>query len=96
MCDFFFQAEDGIRGQPRSRGLGDVYRRQAFGPGGERCDQLPEQAAVPCAIGQVVVEHRWKQRENDGESDKVDKQRQENDSERSLTLGGIGGECGLS
>ena len=27
--DFFFQAEDGIRDQPRSRGLGDVYKRQA-------------------------------------------------------------------
>ena len=24
----FFQAEDGIRDQPRSRGLGDVYKRQ--------------------------------------------------------------------
>ena len=28
----FFQAEDGIRDQPRSRGLGDVYKRQ-----GRRC-----------------------------------------------------------
>ena len=27
---FFFQAEDGIRDQPRSRGLGDVYKRQIF------------------------------------------------------------------
>ena len=27
----FFQAEDGIRDLPRSRGLGDVYKRQAFG-----------------------------------------------------------------
>ena len=26
---FFFQAEDGIRGLVRSRGLGDVYKRQA-------------------------------------------------------------------
>ena len=26
----FFQAEDGIRDQPRSRGLGDVYKRQPF------------------------------------------------------------------
>ena len=25
---FFFQAEDGIRGLVRSRGLGDVYKRQ--------------------------------------------------------------------
>ena len=28
---FFFQAEDGIRGFCRSRGLGDVYKRQALG-----------------------------------------------------------------
>ncbi len=28
MLFFFFQAEDGIRDQPRSRGLGDVYKRQ--------------------------------------------------------------------
>ena len=27
MC-FFFQAEDGIRDLVRSRGLGDVYKRQ--------------------------------------------------------------------
>ena len=27
---FFFQAEDGIRDQPRSRGLGDVYKRQTY------------------------------------------------------------------
>ena len=26
--DFFVQAEDGIRGLVRSRGLGDVYKRQ--------------------------------------------------------------------
>ena len=33
---FFFQAEDGIRDLVRSRGLGDVYKRQAFGP-----DRIP-------------------------------------------------------
>ena len=27
---FFFQAEDGIRGLVRSRGLGDVYKRQTI------------------------------------------------------------------
>ena len=33
VCVFFFQAEDGIRDLVRSRGLGDVYKRQvhAFG-----------------------------------------------------------------
>ena len=30
-CFFFFQAEDGIRDLVRSRGLGDVYKRQALG-----------------------------------------------------------------
>ena len=28
LCAFFFQAEDGIRDLVRSRGLGDVYKRQ--------------------------------------------------------------------
>ena len=28
VCGFFFQAEDGIRDLVRSRGLGDVYKRQ--------------------------------------------------------------------
>ncbi len=28
--DFFFQAEDGIRDTDRSRGLGDVYKRQDY------------------------------------------------------------------
>ena len=28
---FFFQAEDGIRDLVRSRGLGDVYKRQNWG-----------------------------------------------------------------
>ena len=31
MCLFFFQAEDGIRDLVRSRGLGDVYKRQVKG-----------------------------------------------------------------
>ena len=33
ICVFFFQAEDGIRDLVRSRGLGDVYKRQRFGRG---------------------------------------------------------------
>ena len=34
-CFFFFQAEDGIRDLVRSRGLGDVYKRQVLtGEGG--------------------------------------------------------------
>ena len=31
VCFFFFQAEDGIRDLVRSRGLGDVYKRQSQG-----------------------------------------------------------------
>ena len=31
VCCFFFQAEDGIRDLVRSRGLGDVYKRQRLG-----------------------------------------------------------------
>ena len=30
VCSFFFQAEDGIRDLVRSRGLGDVYKRQVL------------------------------------------------------------------
>ena len=30
---FFFQAEDGIRDLVRSRGLGDVYKRQVYRDG---------------------------------------------------------------
>ena len=39
MC-FFFQAEDGIRDLVRSRGLGDVYKRQ-----------LPERESVRAIVG---------------------------------------------
>ena len=44
---FFFQAEDGIRDLVRSRGLGDVYKRQ---PGlsrlvGSRADLMARRAA---------------------------------------------------
>ena len=33
LCVFFFQAEDGIRDLVRSRGLGDVYKRQQVARG---------------------------------------------------------------
>ena len=32
VCVFFVQAEDGIRDRVRSRGLGDVYKRQPIIP----------------------------------------------------------------
>ena len=37
-CVVFFQAEDGIRVLVRSRGLGDVYKRQVDLVGGGRPD----------------------------------------------------------
>ena len=43
-CVFFFQAEDGIRDLVRSRGLGDVYKRQAYYAPRPRCHW--EQQAV--------------------------------------------------
>ena len=36
---FFFQAEDGIRDLVRSRGLGDVYKRQALQSALDGCDR---------------------------------------------------------
>ena len=37
---FFFQAEDGIRDLVRSRGLGDVYKRQGLGPRAQEADRV--------------------------------------------------------
>ena len=42
---FFFQAEDGIRDLVRSRGLGDVYKRQGRGGAGRSGHQLHLQSA---------------------------------------------------
>ena len=47
---FFFQAEDGIRDLVRSRGLGDVYKRQALGDVGRHAPQ-DERLADAVAIG---------------------------------------------
>ena len=38
MVEFFVQAEDGIRYLVRSRGLGDVYKRQEYGSAREIYD----------------------------------------------------------
>ena len=38
---FFFQAEDGIRDLVRSRGLGDVYKRQDFSKVKQMLDEHP-------------------------------------------------------
>ena len=54
LCSFFVQAEDGIRDLVRSRGLGDVYKRQvlrgsigAIVPAGTTTGQL----TATCADG---------------------------------------------
>ena len=44
---FFFQAEDGIRDLVRSRGLGDVYKRQVLDP--------RRQFAAVKRLGHIVV-----------------------------------------
>ena len=41
----FFQAEDGIRDLVRSRGLGDVYKRQAPGAEGDRVTDVARNLA---------------------------------------------------
>ena len=56
---FFFQAEDGIRDLVRSRGLGDVYKRQGQDHGPEAATQrLGVQLRIPRTHGlAVVVQH---------------------------------------
>ena len=48
---FFFQAEDGIRDLVRSRGLGDVYKRQENAPSKEK---VAHQALT---ISKLIVEN---------------------------------------
>ena len=51
----FFQAEDGIRDLVRSRGLGDVYKRQAY----QASATAPEKAAAKLAKqGKLYVRDR--------------------------------------
>ena len=49
---FFFQAEDGIRDLVRSRGLGDVYKRQALQDAGATMLVLE---MVPAALAESVT-----------------------------------------
>ena len=50
VCLFFFQAEDGIRDLVRSRGLGDVYKRQIPLRARKRAVALPAAAAAAAAV----------------------------------------------
>ena len=52
---FFFQAEDGIRDLVRSRGLGDVYKRQLHIDGGVAEEVLRPGADVADLLAAVVV-----------------------------------------
>ena len=56
---FFFQAEDGIRDLVRSRGLGDVYKRQLEGiAGAGRLDRSLGKHVLDgteCLLGRVTV-----------------------------------------
>ena len=47
LCVFFFQAEDGIRDLVRSRGLGDVYKRQGQTLADKLADLRHEQTSLP-------------------------------------------------
>ena len=49
---FFFQAEDGIRYLVRSRGLGDVYKRQGELPP----TRYSQSRRNPCALCQCIAE----------------------------------------
>ena len=57
MLFFFFQAEDGIRALVRSRGLGDVYKRQAVGAEMERLRRIA--AAFASLPGLMVLAVAW-------------------------------------
>ena len=50
VCVFFFsQAEDGIRDLVRSRGLGDVYKRQLYAQSDQKMSY--------CSSGNLLPEH---------------------------------------
>ena len=52
---FFFQAEDGIRDLVRSRGLGDVYKRQAIPPANTASTLLKTKDRIFIATDRLVV-----------------------------------------
>ena len=64
MLVFFFQAEDGIRDLVRSRGLGDVYKRQSL----RQQLRIRPRLMIPCngcMVSLAAVKHRVDGRIND-------------------------------
>ena len=58
-CFFFFQAEDGIRDRVRSRGLGEVYKRQvlcrsALAARGRMIEQLCALPPIATALDAII------------------------------------------
>ena len=69
MCFFFFQAEDGIRDLVRSRGLGDVYKRQGLnGCSVKAKDTAPKRTRGPNAYADLY-RHGKHGRSNSNEGD---------------------------
>ena len=58
---FFFQAEDGIRDLVRSRGLGDVYKRQVYGMdmASERVEDLMDNPRFKFFEGDITINREW-------------------------------------
>ena len=57
LCGFFLQAEDGIRDLVRSRGLGDVYKRQANSEPMSLIDRFLFASSITCAFSTQVCAH---------------------------------------
>ena len=55
---FLFQAEDGMRGLVRSRGLGDVYKRQPGSPRAVSVGALAKSADDRSCITKSVIAPR--------------------------------------
>ena len=70
---FFFQAEDGIRDLVRSRGLGDVYKRQAL--------YRPKSLEVHVGRALIEVHHQalWRKAESDEQHEQARAKRYSSD-----------------
>ena len=57
---FFFQAEDGIRDLVRSRGLGDVYKRQEPGPAKKSWREIDRARSSSYHATETLARHEQK------------------------------------